>query len=322
MIVYAVNIHSGGGKVLLDALLLDKPFGQITHLYVDSRYEIPQNIDSALIVEKFKPTLLERLRAEFKLIKHLDSLKAIKLKKEPKKEVLFFGNLPPVFSFLFKRLKSNYKFIIYLQNAFLVKGIQFPQNSMTETLRLSFERLLLNINYKLSDEIWVQTQYMKDIFEKTHKNICVQIKPFLPKFPKLEPVKKTIHFLHVGNYSKHKNLNQFIEYLNELENWLIYKNQKEKINAMLIINENQKKIFPVYKNIDLTIEYNLNRNELFNIYNKAQYLVVTSKVESFFLPAYEAHFYGCKILASGDQKFLLGTQVICESISQFRKKCQ
>src|SRR3954471_1836287 len=106
MIIYATNIHYGGGKVLLDELLQKRMFGEIHILFCDQRYNPPQ-CDYPVEVIRVEPNLSSRLKAEFSLKRKADL--------HGSSPVLCFGNLPPLF-----KLKN--RTIVYVQNAFSVPG--------------------------------------------------------------------------------------------------------------------------------------------------------------------------------------------------------
>lgn len=288
MIVYAVNIHTGGGKVLLDALILDQPFGPITKVYADERYRPPEQKPSIIEVIAIKPKLFSRLFAEIKMYSDLGYNQT--------HEVLFFGNLPPVFRHFFK-INESKKFILYLQNAFLIMNFNYPKNSFKEYLRLSVEKIWLNLFKANIDEIWVQTEWMR---QNTTRNLnfrkAVDVRPFLPTFPTLNPIeKKNYKFLYVGSLAKHKNLDIFLRALESLDS-----QSKTSLNVCIILDcsDQNKASFDKlqFKNINVDIRFSVTRTELFNIYRASEFLVCTSSLESFYLPMYEASHFGCKII--------------------------
>lgn len=288
MIVYAVNIHTGGGKVLLDTLIADQPFGSITKVYADARYIPPADKPSHVKVIAIKPTLLSRLYAEIRLYNDQDFT--------ADKQVLFFGNLPPLFRPFFS-VNRNKKFILYLQNAFLIVSFKYPKNTIKEGIRLSVEKLWLHIFNSNVDEIWVQTQWMKEQTQLSlGSNKEIKVAPFLPKLPKYENLAvRRYKFLYVGSLAKHKALDVFLTALQSLDNGLT-----KKISVCVVLDSatndievlNQLKL----KNIEIDLFTSANREDLFKIYQNSQYLVCTSRIESYYLPIYEAHHFGCTIV--------------------------
>lgn len=297
MIVYAVNIHTGGGKVLLDTLIVDQPLGPITKVYADARYKTPANKPANIEVVAIKPTLFSRLRAEIQLYKAPEFANA--------KEVLFFGNLPPLFRPFFS-VTRNKKFILYLQNAFLIKKIPLPSNSLKQNLKLLIERCWLNAFLKTTDQVWVQNDWMKNLVQHSHPGTDVYVKPFLPNFKNVSHLnfnERLYQFIYVGSSSKHKRLNFFLEALSTLDKKLQNANKTIKVCIILESGSNAadtKSICALLRNIDVELTLNASREQIFDYYSNSKYLVATSLIESFYLPIYEANHYGCKIIAPED----------------------
>ncbi|AZZ36574.1 hypothetical protein CIK05_07155 [Bdellovibrio sp. qaytius] len=292
MIVYAVNIHTGGGKVLLDALIVDQPFGSITKVYADSRYVAPENKPAGVEVVAVKPTLYNRFFAEIKMYKDQGYSQA--------NEILFFGNLPPLFRPFFG-LNKNKKFILYLQNAFLILSFSYPKNSFKELVRLSVEKLWLHLfNFNIN-EIWVQTPWMKaQTLLSLGADKTIKVAPFLPTLPVTEKsTVKKYKFLYVGSLAKHKGLETFLKALQELD-----KKITTKISVCVVLDSASQNVdLGHFKNIDIKLFTSANREDLFNIYKDSEYLVCTSRLESFYLPIYEAHHFGCAIILPANASY-------------------
>ncbi|MBC7428158.1 MAG: glycosyltransferase [Bacteriovorax sp.] len=276
MIIYATSIHSGGGKVLLDHLLDKEIFGKITHLVCDERYNLSSINLTQMQVSRIKPSLFNRWKAEF-LLKKLSQ-------KYPMEDILCFSNLPPAF-----KLKSNV--ILYLQNALLLPKSKIIADSLKSYLRLSYEKLWLYLFINHVDQIWVQTEWMKNSLTKFHKPVF--LKPFLPFFPEAKPkVEKKYDFITISGNAKHKQLN---ELLIEWDKFPIVG------PSLLVVTEKpNKKILNTIvnlKNNNIKIVYNVSRETIFELYQEAKVLIVTSQIESFCLPIYEAKNYKLKVLA-------------------------
>lgn len=274
MIVYAVNVHTGGGKVLLDELLSGRPFGPVTALFYDKRYTLPDDLSHSISLFPVNNTIFSRLTAEFALKRFYNN--------SVKTPVLFFGNLPPLF---FKPFTS----ILYLQNCFLLPGIPTFTDTLKASLRLQIEKFLLRTFIKNTDQIWVQTKWMANMVKKMTTHQIIEIKPFTPllPMPQVGPI-KTYDFLNVTSLSKHKNLNFFLDSLVELDTKL-----EMNISILVVLDNDRHDALklPKFEKISLSLKFGLDRQQVLEAYQISKVAVVTSLYESFCLPLHEAlHF--------------------------------
>jgi glycosyltransferase involved in cell wall biosynthesis len=282
MVLFAINIHTGGGKVLLDELISSEPFGPITHLFLDQRYSAT-NISAAIKVYRFPPKLISRLWAQFVLLKLIGAWAG---NETP--IILFFGNNPPLF-----RLRA--KCILYLQNCFLLSGVPLPRDSVKVAVRNLIERYMLKIFRKNVDEIWVQTDWMVNLVRQQFNKTPVYKKPFLPRLPIATATKKVYDIITVSSLSPHKNFNTFIDALKFLDDQL-----RRAITVVAVLDTSLaagQLQAPQFKNISLQIESKLPRGELISMYQKCKLAAITSSYESFCLPLYEASHFGLPIVA-------------------------
>lgn len=273
MIIHAVSIHSGGGKVLLDHLITSNIFGNVKILICDSRYSPPKNAPDSIKIYKINATIFSRWCAEVKLF--------LISSKNPKEEILCFANLPPAF-----KLKN--KVILYLQNALLIPSTPILESSLVTRLRLLYEKIWLKFFIKNTDEIWVQSSWMIRNLQTHFPEKKIFLKPFLPKLPKLERTEVIYDFITVTGCAAHKRLKQL------LEAWSEYPTTSPP-KLMVITDQPTKEILELLTKLkDKNVEYRVNicREELFDIYSKSKNLILTSKIESFCLPIFEAmHFH-------------------------------
>lgn len=275
MIIHAVNIHSGGGKILLDHLLSEQNFGKITHLICDIRYELPPELDPKIEIYKVPVSLMARWKAEL-ILKKLDSL-------NDKVEILCFSNLPPAF-----KLKN--KVILYLQNALLLPDIPLIGDTLKTKLRIIYEKIWLNFFWNNIDEAWVQLEWMKQ--KILTKNKTVLVKPFLPIFPKLPSLDIEYDFITVTGSAPHKRL------LSLLEAWDEFPLPAPKL--LVVMDTPTEKItskLESLKDKNIEVKINISRDELFTLYTKSRAIIITSQIESFCLPLYEAKHFNLKIYA-------------------------
>lgn len=276
MIVFAVNIHTGGGKILLDELIASERFGPISHLFLDKRYINP-NLPSHITVNSYPATFWSRFKAQ------LDLFRLVKSGRLDKDEVtLFFGNLPPIFYL-------GTPAILYLQNCFLLDGVPLPKDSLKETLRNFLERWLLKAFRGNFQEIWVQNSWMFDLTKKNFPEKQIRKKPFLPALPAPKKLVKLYDFISVTSLSEHKNFKFLLQAFGLLDQKL-----SRSINVLIVLDGSSKTLFepiPYFKNIVLEIKVRPTREEIFHFYQSSITSIVTSSFESYCLPLYEAlHF--------------------------------
>ncbi len=274
MIIHAVSIHSGGGKVLLDQLLVKKDFGNVSLLICDTRYVLPQDVDPNLKIIRVKPSLIERWKAEYKLKKYTDL--------NPNLTVLCFSNLPPAF-----KLKANV--ILYLQNALLLPKINLYPKSLWSFGRLIYEKIWLSIFWKNLNEVWVQSNWMKKSLTGLGKPIL--IKPIYPEFPPHYSKQKIQYdFISVTGGAPHKRQKNLIDA------WL----KMSSPPTLLIVTDFIDPELKLLPRNNITILKDVNRDQIFDLYTKCRCLIITSKVESFCLPLYEAKHFNLDIMTPNE----------------------
>lgn len=282
MIIYAVNVHTGGGGVLLDELLTGKPFGPVTALFHDKRYVSPPRLEQTVDMFSINNTLYSRVSAEFDLKRYCDLY--------PDIPVLFFGNLPPV------SFKPKFS-ILYLQNCFLLPKVALQSNSLKVKFRLLIEKMVLRLFRHNIDQVWVQTKWMAEITLKLFSKNCIHVKPFLPTLPTPNfrtSDEKLYDLIAVTGKAKHKNLDILLAAIKIVDEKI------EKHVSVLIVLDSKDPLttgFFSYKNISLKIMNNLKRQELFDAYEKSRVALITSSLESFCLPLYEAIHFRLKLVA-------------------------
>lgn len=278
MIIHAVSIHSGGGKILLDQLLTEKTFGKVAILLCDTRYTPPAEIGPSLEIIKIKPTLFERWMAEKKLKELTDG--------NPGQSVLCFSNLPPAF-------KLNANVILYLQNALLLPNAPFYVNSLKTALRIIYEKIWLYIFWKNLNTVWVQTNWMQEELGK--QKIPIVVKPIIPIFSQIENnnASKVYDFVSVSGSVSHKRL------ANLLKAWAL---MPDPAPSLLVITDKKESYFANLEKKNVIFKINVSRDEVLRSYAESKCLILTSRLESFCLPIYEAIHFGLKLIVP-DEKY-------------------
>ena len=284
MIIHGVSIHTGGGKVLLDQLLTDETLGKISHLICDQRYLLPSKISNKVVIHRIQPTLKSRIKAEF-LLKEIAS-------KSPDEKILCFSNLPPIF-------KLPNPVILFLQNALILKGVPQYAENLKVKLRILYEKIWFNFFLKNACEVWVQTEWMKDKFLEYY-NLKILVKPIVLNLPPPIPASiKRYDFISVSGSAPHKHLLDLV---------LAWKLLPEPRPKLLIIgdkpNNEIKAALDQITDGSVMFVTDVMRKELFNYYQESRALILTSKLESYCLPLYEAKHFQLKVLAPNERYVL------------------
>jgi glycosyltransferase involved in cell wall biosynthesis len=279
VLIDSVYINNSGGKVLLDYLVSELERRDICPFYLfDSRCnkdyaEIPEN-------RKFFMKASLRQRHEF-------------YKKNKKKfhKIVCFGNVPPSI-----KLK-NIEVITYFHKSFFLRK-SYP-SSIIKKMKTFIQKILLLFLYKNTDKIIVQSVFIKNEFHITY-NFPLEKIFVVPFFKISDYKKKNSHiqkrgFVYISNGQEHKNHIRLLkswELLAELgfypELGLTIEAEKYSVVNNEILRLQQKGLKIV--NYGFTNPYEL--------YEKYEYLIFPSLLETLGLGQVEAINAGCKVVAS------------------------
>ncbi len=294
LFVHATNVHTGGGRSLLNALLQSLPTDSSVIGLLDTRMETPETLPLNLEVKRVKPSLWQRLRAEWWLARATSS----------KDAVLCFGNLPPLF-------RTAGRVIVLMQNRYLIDDVSLNGFPLKARLRLQIERWWLSARAVNASAFVVQTPSMEAILRSSGKarGKPVYVLPFvsvsegyqrsLPR-PQPQPGKGASGtFLYVGSGEPHKNHRQLIEAWCLLAQeglfpalWLTLGGHA---NADLCAWTAQKK-----QDFGLNLRNwgGQSHEQIKQLYIQVQALIYPSTFESFGLPLIEARQAGLAVIAS------------------------
>lgn len=287
LFIYAPNIHQGGGKTLLKALLENCSNKSDVILFCDNRMEVPKHI---LNVIKVKPSLYCRAFAEAKLSQLVN-----------KEDItLCFGNLPP----LFKLSGSTF---VFIQNRYLIEGVCLNDFSLKIRIRLSIERIWLNKKKNNVDEFIVQTLTMKRLLLRMLDAMTpIHVMPFFPDIERgsseasIRPVRgeNAFDFVYVASGEPHKN------HIKLLEAWCLL--AEEGLFPLLGLTLNEARFAKLYSDIEIMRQQyglrvtnlgELSYDDTLKLYRNANALIYPSTFESFGLPLIEAQHEGLPVLA-------------------------
>ena len=290
-LLYAPNVHQGGGKTLLTPLLEALKDATDVAFILDERIQLPEGFKFAGNVYYVKATLASRLLFEWQLRNLIgqDSL------------LLCMGNLPPLFAHQGHQM-------VFMQNRYLIDDISLEFFSLLTRLRLMVERWWLRSRSSYVKDFIVQTATMQRLMKKA-LNIDAKILPFTAGMADIklrdESDEKQYDFLYVASGEPHKNHERLIEA------WMELAERGEFPSLCLTLDVAR---FPdlcgwinsVVKkhSLQIFILGECSHMEVMKLYNTSRALIFPSLFESFGLPLIEAVMLGLPVL-TGNLSFVI-----------------
>jgi len=287
--IHATNVHQGGGRALLSALLQVITVRVV--LSVDERMPLPACLNGYDHVKQVKPSIWQRFLSENWLVHEVEEEDA----------VLCFGNLPPLF-------KLRGFTVVFLQNRYLIEDIPLIGFPLKIRLRLLIERWWVRSKLKNVDMFIVQTPTMKSLLEvKLRGEVPIQILPFVADpfgyTRRLTPAGRSdsssFDFVYVASGEPHKNHHRLIEA------WCLL--AKEGLFPSLCLTLDRARFSELCFFIEeMQKQHGLNivnmgglaHSEVLALYEKSAAAIYPSQFESFGLPLIEARQAGLPVLAS------------------------
>lgn len=278
-VVHAPNIHHGGGRTLLQALLSE--LKQPTVVQLDSRFEPLAELSSEVRVVRVAPTLISRLQAE----RRLQSLCGCG------DVVLCFGNLPPLF-------RSPGRVFVYLQNRYLTSSRSLAGLPWPGRLRIFIERLWLRYSLRNATVV-VQTETMaQEVREHFGREACIL--PFLPGEIQPSPDRALIlhDYVYVASGEPHKNHHRL------LQAWVLLANRGFRPSLCLTLDTQRDQslcawVEQLARQHNLRVTNNpLPSGQMPGLYAQSGALIYPSLFESFGVPLLEARQAGIPIIAA------------------------
>jgi glycosyltransferase involved in cell wall biosynthesis len=288
-----MNVHQGGGRALLHALLeaLSEKFAPIAIL--DTRMQLAQGLSGRIQIKRVKPSILDRLKAEWWLATHVRAGDM----------VLCFGNLPPLF-------KSLGYVTVFVQNRYLIQKVSLASFPIKTRLRLGVERLWLSGRAVNADEFVVQTPSMKTALLSSGCVVKqpVHVRPFANMSGGYQrklnrenngQEHKRYDFIYVASGDPHKNHRRLVEA------WCLLAEQGVFPSLCLTVDEDVSpdlcaRIGEQKLRYGLKLENVgfLPYDQVRQLYTQVGALIYPSTFESFGLPLIEARQAGLPVLAS------------------------
>lgn len=287
LLIHAPNIHTGGGLVLLQAVLaaMDSRlrWGQLdmrTRGFLSQSAEI-----QACYVRR---SLMSRLMAEWRLRRTcLDS-----------DVVLCFNSLPPL-------LPLRGEVIVFVQNRLLIEHGSLADYPLVVRVRIWMERVWGRLLQCRCSRYIVQTPSMAVSLRRwLRHDVPISIVPFAPLEPPVQrsrqdAVNLRFDFVYVASGEAHKN------HINLIEAWRLIAEAGYRPSLALTLDPD---VYPMLcRNIEhVAAKYDLSisnlgwlSNEAVDaLYQAAAAIIYPSSSESFGLPLVEAAQHGLPILAS------------------------
>lgn len=299
LLLYAPNVHTGGGFVLLKSILRSWPKDSSLVAWLDFRARDTLELPANAQVEWVSPTIGSRLKSELALFQ----------RGSVDDRILCFHGLPPL-------LKNNASVLIFQQNRNYLGLVPIKIFSWRTRQRLRFEQTFAYLFRHSCSNYFVQTYSMaRDLKQWLgEKKIPIHILPFIDSnAPVLKNAQTIWDFLYVADGEAHKN------HRNLIEAWIVLAKQGLKPSLGLTLTNRDSSLLSwieQQKNKhDLRIINlgHLSHDKLTSVYCETNAIVFPSISESFGLPLIEARNAGLPIVAS-ELDFV---RDVCEPIQSF-----
>lgn len=286
LLIHAPNIHQGGGRTLLIAILqalaISHEWKQVV-VTLDERLKLDESLTGKLTTVRVAPTLLARLRAEWSL------------SKSARREdlLLCFGNLPPL-------LAVQARVVLFLQNHYLVEGVPALELPFRLKTRLQIERLWLRRAVHRCNVVIVQSPSMQRRVKEV-LGVKAIVAPFVEAAsPREESApEKTLDYLYIASGEPHKNHRRLIEA------WIHLAEQGHFPSLGLTLDPMAHEVLCRWiadkaslHALQIKMLGTLSSEQVERTYLGSKALIFPSLFESFGLPLVEAMALGVPILAS------------------------
>ena len=280
ILIDALYINDGGGKILLDCLIIQLKKSNLDVYFL---------LDDRIIGEhpEINPDRVEYLKGSF-----IKRQFFYRKNKHRFTKVFCFGNLPPNV-----RLKATV--FTYFHNLIY---LNVPKEfSLKERLKFELKISIQKRIAKNTDYWLVQSDLIKDKLQPKipFKSESIKVMPFYPQFEELNlnVTREKNTYLYVSNATPHKNHKRLIDGFCQFFD----KNKKGKL--VLTVNEDYPVVldlihdkivqgYPI-KNIGFVDRLTLQKS-----YLSSEFLIFPSLTESFGLGLIEAIECGCKVIGA------------------------
>ena len=289
MILYAPNVHTGGGVVLLRALLAEWPGVKPLFAYLDIRAKPLLPVPTGASVRWVEPSIVSRVRAGWELSR-LGKLGDT---------IFCFHGLPPM-------LRSRGRIVVFLQNRlYLSEGSASLLSLRPTAVRLEVERRIGRLCRQRVSEYIVQTPSMaRDLTRwlggPQNGAPAVRVLPFLADLTTCPASTSAVaewDFVYVADGVTHKNHRTLVQA------WRLLAQEGLRPSLALTLSARDGELrreieqSAAQLNLRITDLGQMSHEEVLTLYGKSKAMVFPSSAESFGLPLIEATHAGLPILA-------------------------
>lgn len=299
LLFYAPNVHTGGGFILLQALIKAWPNEQPFVAWLDERVRGRLALPESAKIHWVKASLGSRLLAEISLARAGCS----------EDRVLCFHGLPTL-------LRNKSPIMVFQQNRNYLGGMSLQNFSWKTRQRLRFEQFISRLFRHRVASYWVQTPSMRQAIRSWYgaEPAEIQVLPFMLSHetgPRVET--KSCDFVYVADGEAHKNHRRLIQA------WELLAEEGLRPSLVLTLSERDTALAGWVE--ERSRAYGLRivnlgqkpHAEVLALYGEARALIFPSLSESFGLPLVEASEMSLPILA-GELDFV---RDVCEPAQSF-----
>jgi len=283
-VLYAPNVHTGGGLVLLQGLLATWPAAGPRTAVLDERARALLQVPGEVRVHWVQATASSRLGAE----------RTLQAACRPGDTALCFHGLPPL-------LRCTARVVVFQQNRNYLGLNPLSEFSARTGARIAFERFIsTRLRHRVAEYI-VQTPTMARQLARWYGPGCptVRVLPFIDAWP-APPSDLAVKwdFVYVADGEALKNHSRL------LDAWQLLATQGLRPSLALTLGPRDAALAA---RIDvLRVKFALNvvnlghiaRDDVLRLYTQSRALIFPSTSESFGLPLVEAGHLGVPILAA------------------------
>lgn len=283
LVLYAPNVHTGGGLVLLQELLDAWPPQARLLAWLDRRAQRLLRLPADADVRWVLPTLASRWRAEVDLARSVG----------PAQRVLCFHGLPPL-------LARPGATLLYLQNRNYLGGVPLHEYGWKVRLRNRAEQWISRGWRSRVDCYYVQSPTMARALRAWWPEAPQRMLPLTPRLPESMPAVPTKRwdFVYVADGQPHKNHKRL------LDAWRLLAAQGFTPSLALTLTARDAPLRDAVlaaaaaEGLDIRNLPSMSHAEVQQLYADARAMIFPSLGESFGLPLIEAAKARLPVLAS------------------------